>query len=151
MKFKKDTRPKFWAITEAKIQKDAHKKDKTFKLNGPWKKFLGKQKDVKIYLVDGNWLRNNIMAWFNHGGHGYVCEYIPLDEIWVMNTHPKDCKCTNVPKNRTMSENYRKSLILHEMTERELMKKGMIYWKAHKLALQAEKDAGYIKNPNSNI
>ena len=151
MKFKKDTRAKFWAITEAKIQKNAHKKDKKFKLSGSWKKFLYKKNGVKIFEVDGSWIRNNIMAWFNHGGHGYVCEYIPLDEIWVIKTHPLDCKCTNVPKNRAMSENFRKSLILHEMTERNLMKKGMVYWKAHQLALEAERKAGYIKNPDSNI
>jgi len=43
MKFKKDTRAKFWAITEAKIQKNAHKKDKKFKLSGSWKNFFIKR------------------------------------------------------------------------------------------------------------
>lgn len=150
-KFKKDKRNPYWKKLELRIQKNAAKKDKKFILTGPWKKFLEKRDGIKIYLVDGNWIRNNLYGGFNHGGHGYVCEYIPLDEIWVLTTHPVDCKCKHVKPNRMMSKNFRKSLILHEFTERNLMAKGMIYWKAHQLAEEVEKKAGYIRDPYSDI
>jgi hypothetical protein len=145
IKFRKDNREKYWKIEEAIIQKQVKKKDEKFVLSGPWKKFIKSQHGLKIYSVDGEWMRYNIMWWWGHGGHGYVCEYIPLDEIWISDTHPEKCKCKNVKKNRELSQRYFESTLYHESLERNLMEKGIIYWKAHQIALDLEKKLELIK------
>jgi len=147
IKFKKDTRNKIWKNEEAIIQKQAHKKDKNFFLSGPWKKFVRKQNGLKIYSVNTEWLRNNMLWWWGHGGHGYVLEFIPLDEIWISDVHPYYCKCKNLNKNRQISQRYFESTLHHEILERNLMKAGLIYWKAHQIALDMEKNLGLLKNP----
>jgi hypothetical protein len=146
MKFKKDTRAPFWKKTELNIQKRALKKDKGFVLSGSWKKYVRTQEGVKIFRVDSEWIRNNLLNWWNHGGHGYVCEFIPANEIWVGHTHPVDCSCKCVRKDRKISERYFESTVYHEFTERALMKKGMIYWKAHQIAVEKERELGLLKN-----
>ncbi|MEK7464674.1 MAG: hypothetical protein AAB617_02760 [Patescibacteria group bacterium] len=151
MKFKKDTRDKFWQKLEAKIQKIATKKDKLFSPSGKWKKLIKKEKSFKVFSVNGEWVRANLSVIFGHGGSGLVHEFIPIDEIWVATHHPKDCSCRKVKKNRKMSLGYRDSTILHEMTECGAMKKGIIFWKAHQIALQAEIKAEILKDPYSEI
>lgn len=39
--------------------------------------------NTKIYIVDGNHIRNNIFVDFVLGGHGYVYDFVPKDEIWI--------------------------------------------------------------------
>jgi len=146
-KFPKDKRDKLWTELEGKIQSRGEKKDKSFKLGGAWKKYIRKQDGFKIYKVDGEWLRNNISVVFGHGGHGYVHEFIPLDEIWVDTHHYKGCVCKKVRKDRALSENCFNSTVLHEITEFHEMKKGKIYWIGHNIALKKEKEAGFLKDP----
>ena len=149
MKFKKDNRDKLWAELELKIQKRARKKDKKFILSGKWKRFVRKQDGFKIYAVDGEWVRNNISVIFGHGGHGYVHEFIPNDEIWIDTHHFDGCDCENlVKKVQKVSKKYFDSTVIHEITEFKEMKKGSIYWKAHQISLQKEIKIGILKNPH---
>ena len=148
---KKDTRDKFWAVLEAKIQQRAPKKDKKFILAGEWKKFLRQQEEFKIFEVDGAWIRSNLSVIFNHGGHGYVFEFIPMNEIWIGTHHPKDCECKNLRKNRKMSKQYFESTIVHEIIEFKEMKKGIKFWEAHLTALKKELSLGLLKNPYREI
>ena len=76
---------------------------------------------------------------FVEGGHGYVYEWIPKDEIWIDNK----IKSKEIPV-----------IILHEFTERTLMKyKNIPYGRAHIAASKVEfehrgifnkKDAGNL-------
>jgi len=131
---------------ELAIQKSALNKDRGFTLSGPWKEFIREEKGIKIFKVQGSWIRNNLLTSWEHGGHGYVSEFIPLDEVWVSDTHPEYCICKNVNEKREISSKFFESSILHELVELELMAKGMIYAKAHQIALQKEKEAGMLKD-----
>ncbi len=143
----KDNRGKLWSTLELKIQQRASGKDKLFKLKGPWKVFMRKVAKISIYAVDGEWVRTNLSVIFGHGGHGYVHEFIPLNEVWVATKHPNDCDCKNVRVDRDMSKAYSESTIIHETTEQIEMEKGKIYWEAHNIALEKEREAGLLKDP----
>ena len=147
--FKKDNRDKFWTKLEKNIQNSALKKDKRFVLSGKWKKYVRRQDGFKVYLVDGEWIRNNLSVTFGHGGHGYVHEFIPNDEIWVEKNHPESIN--NIKKGEKMSKKFIDSTIIHEMTEFKEMKKGLNYWKAHQIALEEEKELGLLKDPYKEI
>lgn len=150
-KYKKDTRSKFWAKLELEIQKRGNKKDKTFVLSGKWKGFVRKQDGFKVYAVDVDWVKNNLSVIFNHGGHGYVHEFIPKNEIWISTNHFDGCDCKNVVKGQRVSKNYFDSCVIHEITEFKEMKKGKSYWEAHQIALQKEIDIGLLKDPYTEI
>jgi hypothetical protein len=152
MKIPKDKRDKFWAKLECKIQKTALKKDKKLRLKGYWKKFTRKEEGLKVYTVDGEWVRNNLSVIFGHGGHGYVHEFIPNDEIWISSTHFEDCGCDNLKnKNQQVSQAYFDSTTIHEILEFKKMKKGANYWKAHQIALQKEREVGLLENPFKEV
>lgn len=149
--FKEDDRDKLWATLEAKIQNRAKKKDSEFVLVGKWKKFLREQDGFKIFEVDGEWVRNNLSVIFEHGGHGYVFEFISLSEIWVETHHPKDCGCKDVREDRKISQQYSDSVVIHEITEFKEMEKGLNYWEAHQIAQKKELDAGLLKDPYTEV
>lgn len=88
------------------------------------KKLIYIYDDSKIYLVDGEEVRNKIYVDFTMGGHGYVYDFIPKDEIWIENLNSVfDKKCT----------------IIHELIERHLMKKYEYnYEKAHAISTRIE-------------
>lgn len=142
IKFKKDNRDKLWAELELEIQKRGSKKDKKFILTGKWKKLVRNQEGFKVFKVDGEWVRNNLSAIFGTGGHGYVHEFIPVDEIWIVTHHLEGKK---------VSQEYFNSTVIHEISELKEMKKGLIFWKAHLVAVQKEKEAGILKNPDKEI
>lgn len=146
-KLKKDNRNKLWAELEVDIQKQGKKKDKNFILRGAWKKFVKKQDGFNIYAVHGEWVRNNLSILFGHGGHGYVHEFIPNSEIWVVTHHFKECGCHGVRKDKKISHRFFNSTALHEITEFQEMRRGEIFWKAHQLALQQETKAAILKDP----
>jgi len=123
---------------ETKIQATAQKKDPKFRLDGPWKEFREERNGMKIYAVDFDWVYSNLSVLFHHGGHGYVHEFIPMDEIWVSYNHHHSCKCKNIRDDNTVSEKYFESTIRHEMLEYALMKNGADYWSAHNIALKSE-------------
>lgn len=143
----RDPRNPLWAELERDIQRGAYTKDRRFRLMGPWKKFWRREKNFSVYLVDGDWVRTNLSIIFGHGGHGFVHEFIPHDELWVVTHHFSGCGCRNVKRRKTMSLACRQSTALHERVEYEEMKKGRKYWPAHKMALHAERVAGFLPSP----
>jgi hypothetical protein len=146
-----DQRDPLWADIEADVQSRASQKDPQFRLAGPWKKFLRRQDGFKVYAVDGDWVRNNLSIIFGHGGHGYVHEFIPLDEIWIATHHYPDCGCGGVGADQKFSPEYFDSTTLHEITECQEMKKGRSYWQAHNLSIAAEQRAGFLPDPFDDI
>lgn len=149
--FEDDIRSKLWPKMELSIQKRAEKKDKKFILSGKWKKFVKKQDGFKIFAVDVEWIRDNVSIIFGHGGHGYVHEFIPLNEIWIA-THrvPHFEEYYPLTKKRPVkfSQQYFDSAVIHEITEFKEMKKGVTYWKAHQVALKKEKEVGLVDDPS---
>jgi len=86
-------------------------------------KLLKSDHNLKIYLVDGNKVRTMFKTDFVEGGHGYVYNWIPLNEVWIDN----DIKQDEI-----------KFIAHHELVERHLMKKGRSYDEAHDTASKKE-------------
>jgi len=157
IKIPKDDRKLSWPDIEDDIRFRANKKQKDFKLKGPWKKFKENRDGFKVYAVDGEWVRNNLSIIFGHGGHGYVHEFIPLDEIWIATHHYSNegpngvnIECGCKLENKKITNNYYLSCVVHEIAERELMQTGNLdYWTAHQMARTTEKEMDII--PKSQI
>ena len=120
--YKKHKRYNFCERLEKDIQIRATSKDSKFKLEGTWKIFVRTSKGFKIYAVVGEWVRSNLSVVFGHGGHGYVHEFIPINEIWVDVEHHRrsdyDCGCNKRYKGGKVSESYFNEIIKHEIAER---------------------------------
>jgi len=143
-----DKRKITWPDIEDEVKEKAPKKDENFKLSGKWKKFKKEVDGFKVYSVDGDWIRTNLSIIFGHGGHGYVHEFIPHDEIWISTHHWEGCECNK--GNSEVSKDYYDSCVIHEITEYHLMKTGdLTYWPAHQLSLETEKEADIL--PDSEI
>lgn len=81
---------------------------------------------IVIKFVDGGIVRRHLDPEFALGGHGYVYDYVPKKEIWIdAKMDPREYKYT----------------LLHELTEREKMRKGESYDNAHDFATVTEKKA----------
>jgi len=79
---------------------------------------------VTAFLINGQVVRDLYKTDYVEGGHGYVYEWIPLDEIWI--------------DNKVKPDEY-PVIILHEFLERVLMKyKKFPYVRAHNAALKVE-------------
>ncbi len=87
------------------------------------KTLYARQCGYVIYLVDGTWVRNHHTPDFTHGGHDKVFNFIPEHEVWIDNSLPA-------------SE--RGFLVLHEVFEAKLMRRGMSYLNAHRQANKLE-------------
>jgi hypothetical protein len=141
---------KLWSELESDIAIRAPKKDSNFRLSGHWKTFLREQHGYKVYQVIGEWVRINLSIMYGHGGHGYVHEFIPNDEIWVSDCHFEGCGpddvncCKGAYIGKPFSDKFRDSTILHEIEENKYMKQGYDFNKAHQMALQKEKEAGFL-------
>jgi len=84
----------------------------------------------KIYFVDGKSVRDLLDVDFFMGSHDLYSKYIPKGEVWIeKDLNPKE----------------QKLIMLHELTERELMEKGKKYDEAHELATALE--YFFRKNP----
>jgi len=146
----KDEHDEFWGKIEEEVQKVALLKDPTFRLRGTWKELIRVDEDgFKLCKVDVHWIRHNLNANFGHGGHGFVYEFIPLDEIWASGTHSL-CVCLDLGSKEgdPVSEAYLESTFLHEIVEfKEMRDNKLTYWEAHQIALQAEIEAGLLKDP----
>ncbi len=96
-------------------------------------KLIGKTKDnLNIFLIDGNQVRTIYDIEFTEGGHDFVYNYVPKNEVWIDND---------------LSQSERKYVILHELFERSLMKnKKMSYNNAHNKASEIEWQARHDKN-----
>jgi hypothetical protein len=78
-----------------------------------WKKL---ENGVSVWIVDGRLVRSVFDIDFTEGGHDYVYEFVPQDEVWIDND---------------LEEPERPYVLLHELHERNLMAKGWTYSKAH--------------------
>ncbi len=74
-------------------------------------------KKVKVWIVDGELVRDLFSVDFKKGGHDKCYSFIPKNEIWIDNEVETD---------------EIKFILIHEMHERKLMAKGMAYLPAHK-------------------
>ncbi|MBI2450701.1 MAG: hypothetical protein HYV47_04180 [Candidatus Nealsonbacteria bacterium] len=147
-------RMKEWAIWELQIQQKAKNKDGHFLASlakfleiRKVLAFIREQDGFEIYRVDTEFIRNNLIADFEHAGHGFVHLLIPMNHIWIGAQHFNGCACKNVREDRRISEKNFESSVIHEITEFKLMEKGMPYGEAHQIALGAERKAGILKDP----
>lgn len=73
--------------------------------------------DVKVWVVDGELIRDLFDIDFTEGGHDKVYRFIPDREVWIDDDV--------MPEERPF-------ILLHEMHERRLMSRGWSYNKAHR-------------------
>ena len=94
-------------------------------MNKPYVSLYANLKNgIKVYLVDGEWIRNNSnVEWIGGGNHYANPELIPANEIWLENG------LTNKDAD---------FILVHEKIEAGLMAKGIDYQTAHKLANSIE-------------
>jgi len=87
-------------------------------INKIHKKLLRKYSNdkVKTWIVDGFLVRSLIFLDFTHGGHDFVYRFVPKNEVWI---------------DDVISSKDLKYVLVHELRERRLMKKGMKYNNAH--------------------
>jgi hypothetical protein len=89
------------------------------------KKLVLTTKDgIKVYLVDGNYVKKNYNMDFVEGGHWRVYDYIPKGEVWV---------------DRLVDKDERLYVIAHELLECRDMADGTTYNKAHIRANRRER------------
>lgn len=81
--------------------------------------------NIKIFLIDSQYVRDNVDIDFTMGGHAYVYpRYIPENEVWI---------------DSRMNEVDRYATIVHELIERRHMKtQHWTYSKAHDAASKKE-------------
>jgi len=81
------------------------------------KKLLGTTTEgLNVYRVDGRLVRSAFYIDFTEGGHDYVYDYVPKDEVWL----DDDLVVAELP-----------FVAIHEIHERNLMKRGWKYDDAH--------------------
>jgi len=78
-----------------------------------WKKL---KSGVSVWIVDGRLVRSVFDIDFTAGGHDYVYEFVPENEVWI---------------DDDIAENERGYVLLHELHERNRMATGWTYDKAH--------------------
>ena len=71
---------------------------------------------VKVWVVDGELVRDVFYIDFTEGGHDKVYPFIPAGEVWIDND---------------VMPGERKFILLHELHERALMARGWTYARAH--------------------
>ena len=71
---------------------------------------------IHVWIVNGRMVRSVFDIDYTEGGHDYVYEFIPQNEIWI---------------DDAVVEAERGYVLLHELHERNLMAKGWPYSKAH--------------------
>lgn len=89
------------------------------------KRQLGMMAGFKIFLVNGEHVRNNLETDFTMASHGFVSGFIRKDEIWM---------------DDRLSVNDLVAVLHHEVFEVKLMEEGMPYEEAHALATESERD-----------
>lgn len=101
-KFRKELdRPKKLNIT---IPKEVHRHK------------LADTKNLQIWVVNGEVVRDIYFIDFTEGGHHFVYDFVPYSEVWL---------------DDDLVEEEREFVLLHELHERYLMFKGMDYLHAH--------------------
>jgi len=105
---------------------DVQKVEKVYRhsdLEGIYRLRIGKRKGLEVWIVDGAKVRRELYTDFLFGGNDQRYKFTPEGEIWIDNS---------------ISVEELEFTIIHEITEREFMKQGMSYAKAHELATQEE-------------
>ena len=102
--------------TNSKVFKNARKKIEHKKeiLKKIHKKLLKKysNKKIKVWIVDGEMVRDLFLSEFTEGGNDKIYSFVPKGEIWL---------------DDDLSTKERKFILLHELHERNLMEKGWTY------------------------
>jgi len=88
-----------------------------------YKKLLQEFNGIKVWLVDGELVRDLFYIDFTEGGHDKVYFFIPEKEIWI---------------DDDISPYERKFVLLHELHERTLMAKGIKYGPSHESSSKIE-------------
>jgi hypothetical protein len=78
---------------------------------------------LKIWIVDGDLVRDRFFIDFTEGGNDKVYRFIPAHEVWLDND---------------LQVKERRYVLLHEVHERRLMAQGWTYFKAHRSASTLE-------------
>jgi len=78
-----------------------------------WQKL---KKGLSVWIVNGRLVRSVFDIDFTEGGHDYVYEFVPQNELWI---------------DDAIEESERGYILLHELHERNRMAKGWPYDKAH--------------------
>src|SRR5512136_2077171 len=78
-----------------------------------WKKL---ENGVSVWVVNGRLVRSVFDTDFTAGGHDYVYEFVPQNEVWIDND---------------IEDSERGCVLLHELHERNKMAQGWDYNKAH--------------------
>jgi hypothetical protein len=89
----------------------------------PYLHYVGARHAVKIWIVDGAYVRKNIDEEFSNFGHHFSIPKIPLDEIWL---------------DREGHPNEQRFFIAHATVERRAMLDGKTYDQARQLACDVE-------------
>jgi hypothetical protein len=71
---------------------------------------------LSVWIVNGRLVRSAFDVDFTEGGHDYVYEFVPENEVWI---------------DDAIEETERGYVLLHELHERNRMAKGWPYDKAH--------------------
>ncbi len=79
--------------------------------------------DVKVWVVDGELVRDVLFIDFTEGGHDKVYKFVPEKEVWL---------------DDDLMPEERRFVLLHELYERRLMSKGWPYNRAHHAASRIE-------------
>ena len=79
---------------------------------------------VHVWFVKGRLVRSLFDVEFTEGGHDYVYEFVPPNEVWI---------------DDDVHEEERSFVLFHELHERNLMAKGMDYDTAHDDASKLER------------
>lgn len=93
------------------------------KPSGLIKHYVGKYRGLKVFRVDGDFVRLKLDIDFVAGGSGARYAYIPANEIWI--------EQEAAPANAT-------AIVKHEYTEYLAMQSGLSYDKAHDVAAKVE-------------
>lgn len=118
IRVEKAERAKSWEIRKIKT-----KYKKRF-IEGVYKKLLKEYSDkIKVWVVNGELVRDLFFVDYAEGGHDKVYRFIPKNEIWL---------------DDDISKRERKFILIHELRERALMAVGISYFKAHKSATKIE-------------
>jgi len=91
----------------------------------PWKKVtkLTCSHGLKVFAVDGKFIRDHIDSAFSQGGNEFRYDFIPANELWI---------------DRWMPRSEWPYVLYHECYETEKMRQGWSYDRAHNAAKRAE-------------
>jgi hypothetical protein len=85
---------------------------------------------VKVWVVDGELVRDVFFIDFTEGGHDWVYDFVPAGEVWIDDdVRPEE----------------RRFILLHELHERALMSSGWAYGRAHRDSSRIE--SHYRRHP----